>query len=175
MATSAADVAQIYQLLLENGIKIWIVGGWGIDALLGEQTRDHKDLDVLILLDDVQQTCELVAHHGYQLKELWIENEWAIDAQANKVATAFVLQDAEGREFDAHAMTLDEQGNGIPAWEANDFFFTKEDLSGTGTIVGIPVQCITPKSQIESHTGYELPDEQIRDMELLRKKFDVRD
>ncbi|MGH8515394.1 MAG: nucleotidyltransferase domain-containing protein [Gammaproteobacteria bacterium] len=30
-----------------------MVGGWGIDALLGAQTRPHKDLDLLIRLEDV--------------------------------------------------------------------------------------------------------------------------
>jgi lincosamide nucleotidyltransferase A/C/D/E len=50
---SADDVISIYKRLATNGIRVWLTGGWGIDALLGEQTRLHKDLDVIMLLDDV--------------------------------------------------------------------------------------------------------------------------
>jgi hypothetical protein len=30
----------------------WIAGGWAIDLFVGEQTREHKDIDVLILRKD---------------------------------------------------------------------------------------------------------------------------
>jgi lincosamide nucleotidyltransferase A/C/D/E len=30
------------------GIPIWLDGGWGVDALLGEQTRPHDDLDIVV-------------------------------------------------------------------------------------------------------------------------------
>jgi lincosamide nucleotidyltransferase A/C/D/E len=109
------DVIRVYRHLSGHGIRVWLVGGWGIDALIGEQTRPHHDLDVLVVLDDVPRTRELMASDGYALKELWSENRWVADSRGIKAPTAFVLRDAEGREFDAHAMRLDEQGNGIPA------------------------------------------------------------
>ena len=33
---TAEDVVALYGLLEELGIEIWIDGGWGVDALLGE-------------------------------------------------------------------------------------------------------------------------------------------
>ena len=39
----AEDVVELYALLLEQGVQVWVDGGWGIDALLTEQTRPHKD------------------------------------------------------------------------------------------------------------------------------------
>src|SRR5512139_857399 len=111
------DVIHTYQLLETAGILVWLTGGWGIDALLGEQTRPHKDLDVILLLEDVARMRALLESDGYHLKELWSENRWATDSFGVKIATAFVLQDAERRELDAHAMHLDDQDNGIPAWE----------------------------------------------------------
>jgi lincosamide nucleotidyltransferase A/C/D/E len=105
---------------------------------------------------------------------VWEENRWVLDSLGNKVATAFVLQDSEGREFDAHAMRLDDQGNGIPDWEADEgFIFTVEDLAGTGMIAGITVHCISPEKQMACHRGYEIPDVQLRDMDLLHEKFGV--
>jgi len=171
---TAEDVIKIYKRLSINGIQVWLTGGWGIDALLGMQTRPHKDLDVIMLLDDMVLMQELLSNDGYVLDTLWSENQMAMDTDGNETATAFVLKDAKGREFDAHAMTMDEQGNGLPAWnEAEDFLFKKEDLGGQGTISGFNVQCITPKSQIYCHSGYELPEKQLKDLDLLNEKFSV--
>jgi lincosamide nucleotidyltransferase A/C/D/E len=168
------DVISIYKHLSTNGIQVWLTGGWGIDALLGEQTRPHKDLDVVMLLDDVLRMCELLGRDGYSMKELWSENRWVKDAHETEIATAFVLHDSSGREFDVHAMRLDDGGNGIPAWEeAEGFIFNRQDLAGEGVIAGFAVQCITPKKQMLCHTGYELPDKQLLDLELLHEKFGV--
>ena len=32
---TAEDVLEVYELLHANGIRIWIDGGWAVDALLG--------------------------------------------------------------------------------------------------------------------------------------------
>jgi lincosamide nucleotidyltransferase A/C/D/E len=170
---TAEDAINIYQSLLENNIQVWLVGGWGIDALLGEQTRPHKDLDVVMLVDDVGRLCELLSHDGYEFGYLWEENLWAVDARGVKTSTAFVLQDADGRELDAHAMRLDAEGNGIPAWDAEGRILKRQDLAGEGIIAGVTVPCFTAEMQMACHTGYELPEKQVRDLELLHKKFGV--
>jgi len=45
---SAKDVVELYKYLARNNRKIWLDGGWGVDALLGQQTRLHSDLDIII-------------------------------------------------------------------------------------------------------------------------------
>jgi lincosamide nucleotidyltransferase A/C/D/E len=170
---SAEDAISIYQRLLDNKIQVWLVGGWGIDALLYEQTRPHKDLDVLILVDEVVRMCELLSHDGYEVKYLWEENLWTVDTHGVKTATAFVLQDSEGRELDAHVLRLDDEGNGIPAWEAEGVTFKRQDLAGEGVITGLTVQCLTPEMQMVCHLGYELPDKHVRDVKRLHEKFGV--
>jgi len=170
----AQDVIAIYQNLLAAGIQVWLSGGWGIDALLGEQTRPHKDLDVLMLLDDIVRMRELLGRDGYGLKELWSENRWIADAHGTETATAFVLQDAAGREVDVHAMRLDERGNGIPAWvDGEGLVFDRQDLAGEGLIAGVAVRCLSPAMQMLLHTGYKLPNEQLRDLALLHERFGV--
>jgi lincosamide nucleotidyltransferase A/C/D/E len=170
----ADDVIRIYRRLSRHGIRVWLTGGWGIDALLGEQTRSHKDLDAIMLLDDVFRMSELMGRAGFTLKELWSENLWAIDADENKIATAFVLQDTDDRQLDVHAMRLDDHGNGLPAWEAAEGFLIKgQDLAGVGIIARFRVRCITPERQMLLHTGYNLPEEQLLDLERLHEKFGV--
>lgn len=169
----AEDVISIYQSLSANDVQLWLSGGWGIDALLGEQTRPHKDLDVIILVDDVVRMRDLLRRHGYGLKELWPENSWVVDSHGTETPTAFVLQDSEGREVDAHAMRLDDRGSGVPAWAEEELVFKREDLAGEGMIAGFAVRCLSPEMQVLCHTGYTLPDEQLRDLELLHERLGV--
>jgi len=171
---SQEDVCSLYHLLASHGIQVWILGGWGVDALLGMQTRPHKDLDLLMLLDEVARMCALLTAAGYELKEIWSENRWALDVRGLQTLTAFVLVDAGGRELDFHAMCLDEQGNGIPAWEVEEgFTFTRQDLGGNGLVAGIEVRCITAEKQMLCHTGYDLPEKQVPDLQRLHEKFGV--
>lgn len=171
----AEDAIRIYKLLSANDIQVWLTGGWGIDALLGKQTRPHKDLDVIVLFDDLARLGELLSREGFSLKELWSENCWVSDAQGAETATAFVLHDPDGREIDVHAIRLNDQGNGIPVWDSEGFSFKKQDLAGEGKIAGLAVRCLTPETQVECHTGYELPDQQRGDLELLHKKYSMED
>jgi lincosamide nucleotidyltransferase A/C/D/E len=174
MMVNSGDVIHIYEQLNSHNIQVWLTGGWGIDALLGEQTRPHKDLDVLMLVDDVSHMRELLTQEGYELKELWSENLWTTDNAGNRIATAFVLRDQAGHELDAHAMRLDEQGNGVPAWEKGaGFVLTAQDLLGKGMVAGVAVRCHSAESQMVCHTGYLLPAYQWDDLNRLAEKFGI--
>jgi hypothetical protein len=69
---------------------------------------------------------------------------------------------------------LDEQGKGIPTWdEAEGFIFKKEDLEGKGIIAGYSVKSISPEMQVICHTGNEVPERQLQDLEMLHTRFKV--
>jgi lincosamide nucleotidyltransferase A/C/D/E len=82
-----------------------------------------------------------------------------------------VLQDADGRQVDAHAMRLDDQGNGLPAWEAEGLVLMPDHLGGEGLIAGVTVRCFSPEMQLLGHTGYDLPDAHKLDVRLLCERF----
>ena len=46
--STAADVVALYTELESLGIKIWIDGGWGVDALLGKQTCEDSSKTEII-------------------------------------------------------------------------------------------------------------------------------
>jgi lincosamide nucleotidyltransferase A/C/D/E len=116
----------------------------------------------------------LLESQGYGLKELWSENKWAVDSLGNQTPTAFVLQDSEGCEVDAHAMRFDNEGNGIPSWANDEGLILKQvDLSGEGLIADVAVRCLSARMQVLCHTGYPLPDMQLRDLELLHARFGI--
>ncbi len=62
----AKDVIDLVQMLRHEGIDVWLDGGWGVDALLCEQTRPHEDLDIVIQEKDVPRLRELLGAQGYQ-------------------------------------------------------------------------------------------------------------
>jgi hypothetical protein len=43
----AEDALSVLDVLRNAGADVWIGGGWGIDALVGRQTRQHRDLDLM--------------------------------------------------------------------------------------------------------------------------------
>jgi len=44
MAIPAETLLDLCLGLQDAGVELWIDGGWGVDALLGEQTRAHQAL-----------------------------------------------------------------------------------------------------------------------------------
>ena len=45
---TAKDVIDLITLAESQGIEVFLDGGWGVDALLGEQTREHQDIDLFV-------------------------------------------------------------------------------------------------------------------------------
>lgn len=154
---TANDVVEIVQIFNQNNIEVIIDGGWGVDALLGEQTRPHEDLDVAVQHKDVEIIRKLFEEKGY--KEVPRDDSWECN---------FVLGDDKGRLLDIHSCTFDSVGTHIFGVE-----YPYDSLRGTGFINGIPVNCITPDWLVKFHTGYELDENDYHDVKLLCKKFGI--
>ncbi len=155
-----------------NAIPAWLVGGWGIDALLGEQIRPHKDLDLLVRLDDVARLRELLSSEGFTLKELWEENQIVPDRARRMVETGFVLREPGGLELDIHALRDGAEGCMLPAWMDSELrCYTPQDLGGEGVVGGMSVRCISAQMQLRGHTGYTLPEYQKDDLARLCARF----
>ena len=41
------------QLFARYPARYWIAGGWAVDLMVGRQRREHADVDVLILANDL--------------------------------------------------------------------------------------------------------------------------
>jgi lincosamide nucleotidyltransferase A/C/D/E len=61
---TAADALALYDLFRSHGITVWVDGGWGVDALLGRQTRPHSDLDIALRHSDVPKLRALLEERG---------------------------------------------------------------------------------------------------------------
>ena len=60
-------VVRIYQLLATHGIKIWVDGGFCVEALVGRATRKHGDLDIAVERADAERLCAVLADDGFVL------------------------------------------------------------------------------------------------------------
>jgi lincosamide nucleotidyltransferase A/C/D/E len=47
-STTLTLVLTILDLAAAVVVRLWLDGGWGVDALLGQQSRQHGDLDVAV-------------------------------------------------------------------------------------------------------------------------------
>ena len=59
-----AQVAQVAQLMASFPADWYLCGGWGVDAWLGRQTRDHHDIEVAIFTEDQPAVFEHIAGWG---------------------------------------------------------------------------------------------------------------
>ena len=156
-ALTAADVIGLYNQLENLGIRIWVDGGWAVDALLGKQTRPHKDFDLAVQWKDVPKLRELLEAQGYkQIKE---DGKWN-----------FVMGDNQGHEVDVHAFVFDDEGNVVEGIE-----YPAASLTGTGTIAGHLVRCISPHYMVEFLAPWihKWPEKYLQAVSALCKKFDI--
>lgn len=158
----AEDIVGLHTLLEENQISVWIDGGWGVDALLGEQTRPHSDVDIVIKHKDVPKLRKLLGALGYEDRERDDTSAWN-----------FVLGDNAGHEVDVHAITFDDEGNGLYGPKEKGVMYPAASLTGTGTVNGHAVRCISAEYLVKFHTGYELDENDYRDVSALCARFGI--
>ncbi len=162
MATEARDVLEILDAFADEKIDVWIEGGWGIDALLGHQTRDHGDVDLIIDAPRSDDARRVLDRLGFSLIFDDAPGRWAFqDGQGREVDLSVAAADRYGDRWNVNRST----GRGEPDYPAECFT--------TGWIGGRSVECLGPAAQVAHHQGYELEDVDRWDMDQLRARFDV--
>jgi len=157
----SSDVIKIYRVLTANNIEVWLDGGWGVDALLNKQTREHGDVDIVIQQKNVWKLRNLLGDKGYKEIKRDDSSDWN-----------FVLGNGQFL-VDVHVVTFDEGENGIYGPKERGVFYPAYSFKGTGKIEGIPVKCLTAEYQVESHTGYEIDENDVSDVLALCEKFGI--
>lgn len=156
----AAQALEILDLLAAAGVRFWVDGGWGVDALVGEQTRSHQDLDLVVVMEAVPRLQAALGEAGFTVTE-------------DELPTRFVMSDSGTRAIDFHPVTLDEAGGGLQVQPDGSKFRYPPEGFVEGKIGGRRVPCISAEVQLLCHTGYE-PDETDRhDLALLCERFDL--
>jgi lincosamide nucleotidyltransferase A/C/D/E len=157
----AAELVRILESLENAGVIAWLDGGWGVDALLGEQIREHDDVDLVVELTEAPRLIEVLGGEGYKLV-------------AGRAPRSFVLVDAAGRQVDVHPVAFDQEGGGV--YEMDDgwsWVYPARGFTGRGVVAGRSVRCLTADVQVLVHDGYELTEKDYLELRLLHDRFGV--
>jgi lincosamide nucleotidyltransferase A/C/D/E len=133
---------------------VWIEGGWGIDALVGHQTRPHRDVD--IDFDGALEDEVLAALYDFGYV---IETDW----RPNRVELV-----APGRGWvDLHPLVIDDDGNARQAALGGGWHEFPRPYFTWGHFGEVPVPCLSGEAQRVFHSGYELRHVDRHDLALL--------
>lgn len=103
----AADgVLSVLSLLRRARTDIWIGGGWGVDALIGEQTRSHRDLDLMHRQEQEATVLAALADAGF------VET---LDRRPVRFVVTAADKRGTGREIDLHPLVFAEDGSATQA------------------------------------------------------------
>lgn len=139
-------------------VQAGMTGGWGIDALLRRQTREHADLDLGIEAGAVERAIEALRPLGYEL---------AVDERPARA----VLRSEVG-QVDLHPIVWDRSGSGVQTGlDGETFDYPAGSLDAEGEIGGRIVHCGTPELQLAFHAHYEPREHDRRDMAALAAEF----
>jgi lincosamide nucleotidyltransferase A/C/D/E len=189
------DVIEIVQLFDQHHIEFYVDGGWGVDALLGKQTRPHADLDIAIQHKDSPQVRALLEARGYSDVHRADSSDFNFVLGRSSRSSDCIRSINRGKslndeaqtsqnrfqhgtlprfierihQIDIHTYTFDAAGNhiyGIP--------YPLESLSGNGSMDGHPVKCISPEWVVKFHTAYQFDEDDYRDVKAICQHFDIK-
>jgi lincosamide nucleotidyltransferase A/C/D/E len=144
-ASQGMDLGEVLGVLAdltEAGCSVWVAGGWGVDALVGRQTRLHRDLDLALDARDETMALPVLQRRGYRM-----ETDW------RPVRVELV---AEGRGWvDVHPVVFDATGHGCQAGLGGGKFEYPPEVFVRGALGGVGVPCLSCDQQLRFHTGYE--------------------
>jgi lincosamide nucleotidyltransferase A/C/D/E len=153
---SLADVMAVLDAVRSVGCRFWLEGGWGVDALVGHQSRPHRDVDLDIDGAFEDEVLAALADLGYV-----IETDW----RPNRVELV-----APGRGWvDVHPLVIDDHGDARQATLDGGWHEFPGSFFATGHLDDVAVPCVSREAQLLFHSGYELRQVDRRDLALLNQ------
>lgn len=142
-AMSLSEVLVVLDAMRSVGCRFWLEGGRGVDALVGHQTRPHRDLDVDFDAAYEQAVLEVLTEAGYT-----VDTDW----RPNRVELA-----APGRGWvDLHPLVIGKNGDARQAALGGGWHHFPKTWFTTGTLGGVTVPCVCVEAQRLFHSGYQL-------------------
>jgi lincosamide nucleotidyltransferase A/C/D/E len=148
-----SEVLRVSATLTRAGIPHWAGGGWGVDALVGRQTRPHRDLDLAVDAARFEETVGLLTALGYRPETDWLPVRLELAADGE-------------RWVDLHPVVFDAGGEGRQSGpDGSHFAYPAADLV-TGALAGHPLPCLSARLQRAFHSGY--PPRAVDEADLAR-------
>ena len=149
------EVLRVLELAEIASIPLVLAGGWAVDALLGWQTRPHKDLDLAINRAYLPRFLGILSRIGYGL----VEHGQAEDR-------SFVLDNGAGHQIEIHVYSRDDKGRIVSGTR-----YPNNALNGQGKVGHLKVSCMDPEWLIDSYTDKEINQKTLQDLKYVCNLF----
>ncbi|MGH3632049.1 MAG: nucleotidyltransferase domain-containing protein [Sciscionella sp.] len=156
VAMRLSEVRAVLTGLREANCQLWIAGGWGVDALVGRQTRPHRDLDLAVDAKDETAALDALGRLGYI-----VETDW------RPVRVELIA--ANRGWVDLHPVAFDRTGHGRQTDLAGGHFEYPPEAFTVGTLDGVAVPCLSRGQQVRFHRGYEPRPADLHDLKQLER------
>jgi lincosamide nucleotidyltransferase A/C/D/E len=148
------DVIKVLDMLDRARVRHWVGGGWGIAALAGRQTREHRDLDLAVDAEHLDRCLQVLDQLGYATETDWLP----VRIELRAPGAGWV---------DVHPVSFSADGHGHqPDLDGGHFDYPPTAFT-TGSIGGRLVNCLSAQQQRRFRAGYEHRPQDIHDLAEL--------
>lgn len=133
------EVLTIMDWLLDKAVIYQINGGWAVDALVGRQTRTHRDLDLFVDSGVVDELITWLGSKGYAVTEDWRPVRLELTAPQGRV--------------DVHPMVVDANHDGVQASLSGEPFVHRAADRTTGRLCSVDLVVANARRLIELHSA----------------------
>jgi len=151
---SQADLLHVLSLLDSLNMKYWIDGGWGVDILLGKQSREHRDIDVDFDGLFTEALLAMLEKAGYVVTTDWRPSRIELHSPVYGY-------------IDIHPLVLEESGKARQDTPDGGWYDFEPDYFSEVVFAGRRIPCISLKAQKLFHSGYELREADRHDIKIL--------
>lgn len=148
------DVLEVVDALEARSVRHWAAGGWGVDVLVGFETRAHRDLDLAVDESDYETCMTALAGLGYTIETDWLPLRVEVAAPVE-------------RWVDVHPVRFDAHGLGIQGDPAGVHFLYPPTAFTIGRLHDRPIPCLSVEQQELFRSGYALRPQDEHDLRLL--------
>lgn len=136
-----AALRDIAHALDESGIVFWLFGGWAVDFAVGKVTRQHDDIDLVLLEDDLDRAIDCLCGRGYTRTSSRQAHQTNLDRQGLRVQLNIVKILSDGTVVSPGAFS--------------DWPWHPSSLKGSrGSVGGLELRIVSPQSMLETKQGF---------------------